>query len=440
MAGILARLFGKAGQSDASEQKIVRTAEVFTTAIPTVSYVTRSAFESELKQELEKRDKVICITGPSKSGKTVVVRKLIPNAPLVIGQVGLEQREIWRHLCSVHNISLKRTDEIKGTGELHAGPIGGKLTVSAESDTHIDARNAFLRHIKSEQAIIFDDFHYFEPETQKEILQGLKPLLLERVTIVLVSTSYGEDQPILAEPDMLARIRFVKVPVWSDDDLEEILRKGLSALNVSASASTIRGIARGSYGSPLIVQELGAYLCYSNEIRERAATEKSVAVPDVSDLVKRAVQQGSLAADKPTFMRLIIGRTPPTGRSEYQVAGGGKGDVYYLIFNALRALDLSTPIPHDAINKWIRDNLPNGERPQGGQITTALEGLKKTSRELVKEAQEQNRSRELPIESRGDVRTLYVNDPFLKLYIKFANWDEEYKARLGQLRKASGKV
>ena len=238
---------------------------------------------------------------------------------------------------------------------------------------------------------------------------------------------------------MLARIRFVKVPIWSEEDLKEILRKGFIALNLSVEKSIISGIVREAYGSPLIVQELGAYLCYSSDIRERVSEKRAIGPINVKELVKAAVQQGSLAADKPTFMQLIIGRTPPIGRNEYAVNGGGKGDVYFLVFNALRAMDLSAPIPHEAINKWIKDNQPSGARPQGGQITVALEGLKKTSRELVKQAQDQHRSRELPIESRGDVRTLYVNDPFLKLYIKYANWDEEYKARLGQLKKAEKK-
>ena len=276
--------------------------------------------------------------------------------------------------------------------------MAGQISVSVEADTHADPLEAFRQFLRTQRQIIFDDFHYFEPDTQKELLQGLKPLLQERMHIVLISTSYGEDQPILVEPDMLARIKFERVPEWSNDDLEKILTKGLMALNVTAPSSIIRGIVHELYHSPLIVQELGAYLCYSNGIRERSQTPRMLNEISTLDLVKRAVQEGSLAADRPTFMQLIIGRTPPTGRSEYQINSGGKGDVYFLIFNALRALDLSGPIAHELIMRWIRENLPNDRRPQGGQITTALEGLKKTSRELVEQAQRENRSREQPIE------------------------------------------
>jgi hypothetical protein len=81
----------------------------------------------------------------------------------------------------------------------------------------------------------------------------------------------------------------------------------------------------------------------------------------------------------------------------------------------------------------IRNSVAGDQKPQGDQITTALEGLRKTSRELVKKAQDNHRSQELPVEWRPDIRTVYIGDPFLRLYVKWANWDDEYKERLGQL-------
>ena len=192
MAGVIGRIlgWGKRPATVTPEGAPIRTADVFTTAIPTVNYVTRDKFERELQHELDRRDKLICVTGPSKSGKTVVVKRLLPDAPVVIGQVGLEQREIWRHLCSVHSIPLKHVEGTEGAGEIRTGPVGGKITVASERDIYVDARNAFLSYLRDQKRIIFDDFHYYEPETQKELLQGLKPLLQERLTIVLISTSY----------------------------------------------------------------------------------------------------------------------------------------------------------------------------------------------------------------------------------------------------------
>ncbi|HEX6000946.1 MAG TPA: hypothetical protein VFZ16_16365 [Hyphomicrobiaceae bacterium] len=332
-----------------------------------MNYVVRRQLELELAQELECRDKVICITGASKSGKTVVVRKTLPATPVIIGQVGVEQKNIWRQLCAVQNIPLHQSDNTRGVVGANGGVIKAGVEQNHTTELQVDARNAFLNFVRHQKSIIFDDFHYFERETQQELLQGLRPLLLERITIVIILTHYWEDQPLLAERDMVARIRFIRVPEWSEEDLEEILRKGLSALHVNVPTGDIRRIVNRSYGSPLIVQELGAYLCYSNDVRERQESRRDVVVGDIDTFVKQAVQHGALAADKPTFMRLIIGRTPPRERKEYKI-GKNEGDVYFLIFNALRALDLSAAIPSEAISRWIRENITGIDRPQGGQI------------------------------------------------------------------------
>lgn len=243
-----------------------------------------------------------------------------------------------------------------------------------------------------------------------------------------------ESQPVLAESDILARIKFIKLPDWNESDLAEILHKGFKALNVLIFDQDIKCLVQRSFGNPLVVQELGSYLCFRNNISETSRNALAVEVGDADSFLREAVSNGELQGDKPTFMQLIIGRTPPRERTEYQTKSGGKGDVYFLVFNALRAFDLSAPVPYEALNQLIRNSVAGDQKPQGGQITTALEGLRKTSRELVKKAQDNHRSRELPVEWRPDIRTVYISDPFLKLYVKWANWDDEYKERLGQLK------
>lgn len=432
MANILGRIF-----RSTSPQTHLRTADVFTIAIPTVSYVSRSEVEDKLSRELDRCDRMICVTGPSKSGKTVLVTKVLPKAQVVVGQVGVRREDIWAHLCNIHNIPLKKKNGSKQHVAGKAGVVKGGIEFDQHNETNADARNEFLTFIQNEGMIIFDDFHYFEQDAQQELLQGLKRLLHKRIAVVIVLTSYGEDSPILAETDILARVAFIRLPEWDDDDLQEILRKGFKALNVKVTSTDVNQLVRRSFGSPLVVQELGSFLCYSNNIRAKCESERAIKVGSGEAFVRRAIAEGALAGDKPTFMQLIIGRAAPRERKEYKLKSGGVGDVYFLVFSGLRAFDLSSPIPYEALNKWIRDNVVSSDRPQGAQITTALEGLKRTSRELVQEAQRQKRSRELPIEWRHDVRNIYINDPFLALYIKWADWGDEYRERLGQLKSAA---
>ena len=80
----------------------------------------------------------------------------------------------------------------------------------------------------------------------------------------------------------------------------------------------------------------------------------------------------------------------------------------------------------EKVRDWIKGNVTSPVRPRAVQIANALEGLRTTSREMVKRAQKENRTREQPIEWRPDTRNVYVNDPFLKLYIKWGDWPDEY--------------
>jgi len=164
---------------------------------------------------------------------------------------------------------------------------------------------------------------------------------------------------------------------------------------------------------------------------ERQDANTELAVGHIDDYVRRAVQSGELAADRSTFMQLIIGRTPARERTDYKLSPHDERDVYFVLFNALRTLDLSAAVSFGAINRWVRDNVVGPKRPNSGQIGTALADLKTSSRELVREAQQHNRSREQPIEWYPNYQTLFVNDPFLKLYNKYGDWTNEYRKRHG---------
>jgi hypothetical protein len=73
------------------------------------------------------------------------------------------------------------------------------------------------------------------------------------------------------------------------------------------SSDDTAAIVRNSYHSPLIVQELGAFLCYKNGVKERCEVERSIKLGHPGVFIRKAVEEGALAGDKPTFMQLIVG-------------------------------------------------------------------------------------------------------------------------------------
>jgi hypothetical protein len=62
------------------EQPHVRVSEVFVTADPRYTYSSRDAskLEDAVRDHLEERDKLLLITGPTKTGKTVLVDHVVP--------------------------------------------------------------------------------------------------------------------------------------------------------------------------------------------------------------------------------------------------------------------------------------------------------------------------------------------------------------------------
>ncbi len=161
-------LRGRHAQAQPYPVTHITTADVFTTAQPTVNYVSRSGVERILAEELNRRDRIVCVTGASKSGKTVVVKTLLPQAPIVGGQVSLQSDQVWKTLCAAKRIPLRTSDRAKGSVDATAGLLKAGVEREAHSEVDIDPRTAFLDYCRDEKRIIFDDFHYFQKDTQRE--------------------------------------------------------------------------------------------------------------------------------------------------------------------------------------------------------------------------------------------------------------------------------
>jgi Cdc6-like AAA superfamily ATPase len=61
--------------------KSLRVSDVFVTARPEWTYLSRdsSQLEAHVRDHLEERDKLLLITGPTKTGKTVLVDHVVPK-------------------------------------------------------------------------------------------------------------------------------------------------------------------------------------------------------------------------------------------------------------------------------------------------------------------------------------------------------------------------
>lgn len=422
-------------------KKRVGVSDVFTIALPGLNYVMRTDVESTLRTAAERRDSIVCVSGPSKSGKTVLVRKVLPSLPVVTGKVDTALENLWLDLCRIRNISLRSVQSRLSNEKLNfGGRIAGAEASEAlgtEQHTDADPRTKFLDHVENSGGVIIDDFHYFPAKVQKAVLQAFKDRIIDAktrrkgISIVIVLTHFGQDQPALAEADVIGRVKYIRLPKWSEDQLSEILTSGFQKLNVSLPEGNAIELAKAAFGSPLIVQEMGASICQAEKILNYSRRKQILKRLDPSEVLRNSVLSGNIAGDANTFMTLIVGRTPTRDRVTYTI-NGQSGDVYFLIFYALKSMDLSGGIPHDKVMAWLRERMNPKPPLQGAQVDSALKGLTKTSLELVDEAQRNGRSREQPIDFQETTRTVTVNDPFLQIFIKYADWEADYVNRLGR--------
>ena len=114
---------------------MARAVEVFTpNAIPTYTYVGRKTrgFEERLGEALHIPNMIVSLSGPSKSGKTVLVNKVV-GADNLIPLSGASIRtpaDLWRNTLAWMDVPVERVETSAAKLTIGAAAsVGGKLGV-----------------------------------------------------------------------------------------------------------------------------------------------------------------------------------------------------------------------------------------------------------------------------------------------------------------------
>src|SRR4051812_27493193 len=225
----------------------LQTKQVFTPGgQPTVTYIDRAhlGLESALKRAMARGFSIISVTGQTKSGKTVLCRKVVPEKAIWLeaGQIQSEA-EFWDQAAFKLNLSQivtkSQTEEQTGGG---AGEVGasfniGLASVTTKSGGTIQAKSGktssstwscnnklqVLEHLlNGDRPLIIDDFHYLNQDIQRSIVQSLKAEVYKGLTVILLSVPHRAFDPVNVEREMQGRFSHIEIPMWSEDDLSEI--------------------------------------------------------------------------------------------------------------------------------------------------------------------------------------------------------------------------
>lgn len=416
------------------KQSKMKIHDIFTpNDTPTVTYVDREdlKLEERLANYIRLPKMVVSISGPSKTGKTVLVKRVIDSENIipVVGAGLTTPEDLWTRALACMDVPSSVTKSVsggaeisgsmKGSGELSLplvakggaeAQFGGKGHIS-QTTSETFAGPDLLRVIKeiggSEFVIFIDDFHYIPVSIRDEIGRQIKVATDNGIKILTASVPHRADDVVRSNPELRGRVAAIDVGTWNQKHLELIAEKGFNALNIDIDEHTSKRLADEALGSPQLMQTICYCLCNVLGIKEKFDISKSFSCTEES--ISEALLQTSQFTDFSKMLSALHAgpRTRGTERKIHTLIDGTSGDVYRAVLLAIKQEPISLSFTYDSIISRVKKSCV-GDSPVGSSISSCLEQMETISREIQPGS---------PIISWDD-DTLDIIDPYFSFYLR----------------------
>ena len=375
-----------------------RAIEVFTpNDVPTFTYVERSErkFEDRLREAFAIPKMIISISGPSKSGKTVLVNKVVEKDNLipVSGASIKSANDLWTRVLSWMEGPVSRTERtgttLKGDVSAKGGgkvgipfviegkaegevKVGGERERSTEETYTLTGLPQVIKDIGNSNFTVFvDDFHYIPKDVQKEIGMQIKEAAESGVRICTASVPHRSDDVVRSNTELRGRVTAVDTGRWTQRELELIAFRGFQQLNVDVAPSVMNRLTAEAFGSPQLMQAICLNFCFENKINETLPTQKRIEMDFVA--LQNVLERTSTLTDFSTMISRLNAGPKLRGheRKEFEFKNGKLGDVYRCVLLALRADPPLLTLPYDELLTRTRA-VCNGESPSGSSVANTL--------------------------------------------------------------------
>jgi hypothetical protein len=333
----------------------IRAVDIFTPSdFPLFTYVAREneKLETRLRDSLSTPGEIVSISGPSKSGKTVLVEKVVGRDSLVtITGAGIHSPEdLWERA-----LDWMETPNSKTTTTTTGGSGGGSVTAKGEVGVPLVAKGSVEAKVEgtlsasrslaetgarrgmaqvideigsSEFVLLIDDFHYMDRGIQTEVAKQIKEAARLGVKICTASVPHRSDDVVRGNPELRGRVRAVDLTYWSQNELAMIPGIGFPRLNMDIDAQTTMRFASEASGSPQLMQALCLQACFELNVRETLPAKDTRFLS--ADQVRKVMEETSTRTDFSSLVRNMHGgpKTRGTERKEFKFADGTRGDVY----------------------------------------------------------------------------------------------------------------
>lgn len=413
--------------------KALKASRVFVPGgMPLHTYVARTErnLEERLRATEDNLCKLVTVTGPTKSGKTVLTNKIFPREKAIWvdgGTIGNEN-DLWSYILSeIEGYSDVDVSETNGTtsgfsGNFEAeagipllvkgkGSVGTDISKSRVTGKNkklsLSPRSAAISQLRNtEYPLIIDDFHYIDRKFQGSIVRALKPLIFEGLPVILIAIPHRRYDAIKVERELTGRLESISIPTWEKDELLKIPSEGFSLLRVDIDNSISIRLADEAYGSPHLMQEFCREICKHNNIQETQSSKASIDY--ISDELFQKVAEGT---GKVIYDRLAKGPRQSSDRMQRTLKTGDTADIYKVTLLALANLapGLDTVEYEDlrgSIREVLSDNIP-----QAHEVTRVLEKMSEIA------ADDEASTPVLDWEK--DEQKLHITDPFFAFFLKW---------------------
>lgn len=409
---------------------IIKSSEVFVPGgIPTYTYNPRKSKNIEDKLEDSATSfKLIVVTGPTKSGKTVLVNKIFPRgeALWIDGGSITSEDNFWEQVVS--ELGGYTEEQLEQGRELQCtldGQFGANVAIAKAELTgavsrtdkstviktsHMTNKSKAITLLQNEKVpVVIDDFHYIEKSIQKKIVRALKAPIMYGVPVICIAIPNRKFDVIDVERELTRRMESIELPNWDVSELETIASDGFATLNCSIPEESIHQLATDAFGSPFLMQEFCHAVCRKLNISEQSKTPQVYICPfNFSEIYKGiAINSGRSMFDK-----LKRGPRTRTDRKQRHLKNGSSMDIYGLVMEALKNMKPGVEtISYDTLRASIREIIDE-DLPQRHEISRVLEQIADIS---------YTDSSSTPvIDWQKDDDILTITDPFFAFFLKWS--------------------
>lgn len=399
--------------------------------LPTVTYDARSDLhlEERLRDYLDERHRILSVSGPTKCGKTVLLRSVIDNAVWLSGGEVASIDQFWAEIAdelSVFTVEdrSETTDETadqKTGGSLNVGVLKGDRSGSESISTGRSsgqsrqrpvgaaARRALATNLRP---LVIDDFHYISQALQLQIVRGVKDLVFNGLPVILASVPHRAYDAVRVEKEMTGRVEQFEIEFWSREELARIAERGFEVLNARQEDELVTRLTSETFASPHLMQDFCLQLCKDNDLRQTSEKPVTLRAPNWGQFFR---SRGS-ATSKTAFDRLARGPRQRSDRKARQLTTGDTTDIYGAVLAAIAHTGPLTTLTYEQLRAALRQVLDE-EPPQRHEVTRVLDEMVKIAREEIEG--------EPVLDYDLELSTLYIADPFFAYFLRWGRREDQ---------------